>query len=156
MARPRKGEDYIMQRIADLFRYADGLPFSKLKQGEEWELRFLGTKPLLITSKRDIHCAIGLGLCDVEPNLRPYVLNRLADALRQKPRKSSPDEIALVREAWRKAKAGLKKNPTFKEADAEYHKLTGYHLNRRALRDAGCPIRPGKRGPERKIATATK
>ena len=147
MARPPKGEDYIVQRIADLFHYADGLDFSKLKEGDEWELRFLGTTPRLITSERDIHCAIGEFLCDVEPNIRPYVLNRLADALRQKPRKSSPDDIAKIREAHRSAGD----NPTWQKVDAEYHKLTGFHLDRRALEDAGCSIRPGKRGRPKKL-----
>jgi hypothetical protein len=152
MARPRKGEDYIVRRIADLFHYADGLDFSKF---DEWELRFLGTPSLLITSKRDIHCAIGLFLCDgLEPEQRTPFFRQLIKALEGKSdekRKTKPDEIALVREAWRKAKAGLKKNPTFDEADTVFFKDNGYHLNRRALEDAGCPIRPGKRGRPKKL-----
>ena len=67
-------------------------------------------------------------------------MRQIADALEgksAKKRKSGKgalanpiDEIEKTRKAWRKAKANLKglykgDNPTLKEADNEYHKLTG-------------------------------
>jgi hypothetical protein len=142
MARPRKAVEYIVQRIADLFRYADGLPSSRFPLAI-----MLAEKRVLLRDRRDIHAAIGWLLCDVKPNLRPYVLNRLADALKEKPRKSSPDDIAKIREAHRRAGD----NPTFRKVDAEYHKLTGFPLSRRALKDADCPVLPGKSGRPKKL-----
>jgi len=178
MARPNKKVNYIVRRIADLFHYYDRLPWSKLKQGKEWKLRFPGTRPMLITSKRDIECAIGLVLGELEPKKRPYVLRQLIKVLEgksDKKRKTKSDEIALVREAWRGAKRRRAKakllflvavrtvqarlplwalpfllktgdNPTYREADTEFFKDNGYHLDRRALKDADCPVRPGKPG----------
>jgi len=135
MARPHKQLEYLVQRVADLFRYADRLT--------------------------EAHTQIGRVLCAVSPADRPYVLNRLADALRLKPRKSSPDAIALVREACRRARAKLKglykdDDPTFKEADAEFFKLTGWQLDRRSIKDAGERVRPDKPGRPKKLPRALK
>jgi hypothetical protein len=160
MARPNKKDDYFVRRIADWFRYHDTLPWSKLKQGDRWDI-ISGDVRFRSTGVGDIHGGIGLALCEVTPEKRPYVLRQLITLLEgksDKKRKTKPDEIALVRVAWRRAKAkltGLYKgdNPTFKKVDAEYYKLTGWHLDRRSLPN-DCPVRPDKRG--RKKATALK
>jgi hypothetical protein len=140
--RPPKMDDYFVHRIADLFRYADGLQFSQFKE------------PVIITDKRLIPCGIGERLCDLKPEDRPRILHQVAYALAgksAKKRKSGKaDDIAKIREAWPRAKAKLKglyrgDNPTFREVYAEYHKLTGFPLDRRALKNAGCPVRPESR-----------
>jgi hypothetical protein len=130
MARPQKIQDWLVQRVADMFRYAHRLT--------------------------EAHTQIGRVLCNVPPADRPWFLNRLADALRKKPRKSSPDAIALVQEACRRARSKLKglykdDDPTWKEANAEFFKLTGYKRDRRSIKDAGERVRPDKPGRPKKL-----
>jgi hypothetical protein len=163
MAHPRKIDDYVVRRIADLIRYGHSLQWSQLKDGEAWEI-ISGEVRLVVTGAHDVYSGIGELLCKLRPEKRTYVLRRLINVLEgkfDKKRKTKPDEIALVRQAWKIAKAKLTglyrgDDPTFKEADAEYYKLTGWHLDRRALKDAGCPVRPDKRGAKKKIATTRK
>jgi hypothetical protein len=150
--RPQKKDDWFVHRIADLFRYSEQ-PFWSLPE------RFHERYPS-ITSQRDIQCFIGKVLCTLNPKYRGWVLRQLADALEgksEKKRKSGKaDEIEKTRKAWRKAQAKLRglykgDNPTWREADTEYFKLTGFHLDRRALKDAGCPVRPDKPGRPKKL-----
>lgn len=110
--------------------------------------------------KRLIPCGIGERLCDLKPEVRPQILRQIADALEGKSarkRKSGKwDDVAKIREAWRRAKAKLKglyrgDNPTFKEVAHEYRKLTGWQLDRRALKDADCPVRPDKAGRRKNL-----
>jgi hypothetical protein len=149
MARPPKSEDYVVYRITDLFQYSDGLPWSTLRRGDLWELT-LADQRVVIGGERDIHLAIGELLCKLKPEYRPHVLRQIANALERKPgklRKSGKfDDIAKIRLSWRKAKIDQKglyrgDNPTFKQVATHYHNLTGLQLDRRALKDAGCPVR---------------
>jgi hypothetical protein len=144
MARPHKIDDYLVHRIADLFRYADGLQFSQLSKGDVWELT-LADKRVLITDAQDVPRTIGQLLCDLEPEHRPRILRHVADALKgklaRKRKSGKADDIVKIREAHRRAKAKLKglyrgDNPTFKEVEQEY----GEHLDRRALPN-DCPVR---------------
>jgi hypothetical protein len=157
MPRPRKIDDYLVRRLVDLFHYADSPSFlSQVKAGDTITL---AEERVVISGPRDIPWGIGQTLCDLRPEKRTYVLRLLINVLegkKEKERKTPPDEIALVRIAWRKAKAKLKglyrgDNPTFKEADTEFYRDNRWHLDRRALKDAGCPIRPDKRGVKKKL-----
>jgi hypothetical protein len=113
----------------------------------------------------EIAVAVGRFICGdvgrshLKPKYRPQIFRQLAELLEGKLAKR-PDDIATIRAAWREAKAALKglcrgDNPTWREVDNKYYKRTGYHLDRRALREVtDCPIRPDKRGAK-KIATAS-
>jgi hypothetical protein len=147
MARPRKIDDYIVHRIADLFRYADGPAISK------GDTITLAEHRVLITDDKGIPHAIGELLCDLEPEHRPRILHRVADALTgklaRKRKSGKADDIAKIREAWLQAKAKLKglykgDNPTKSEVEHEY----GDHLDRRSLPNH-CPLRPDKRGKKK-------
>jgi hypothetical protein len=79
---------------------------------------------------------------------------------KESPQESESLESGMMsqksREAWRRAKAKLKglyrgDNPTFKEVAHEYRKLTGWQLDRRALKDADCPVRPDKAGRRKNL-----
>ena len=145
MARPRKGQDYVVHRVADLVRYGKGLPSSQFKQGDSITL---ADKTVRISDLEDVPWAIGKLLCNLKFEYLPQVLRQVANALERKPvRKGRPDDIAKIRIACQKAKAELKglyrgDDPTFKEVAEQYHKLTGLQLDRRALKDAGCSVRP--------------
>jgi hypothetical protein len=78
-------------------------------------------------------------------------LCQIADALKgksAKKRKSGKaDDIAKIQEASRRATAKLKglykgDPATFREIAAEYRQLTGFALDRRAVKAAGCSLRP--------------
>lgn len=160
MARPTKHEDNLIHRIADLFKYADVyndgyVDGEELKQDEPVWIH-LADKRVLMNGVQDVHWAISNLLCDLKPEVRPSVLRRVADALEgksAKKRKSGKaDDIAKIREAWRRAKAKLKglykgDNPTRREVE----KIYGEHLDRRSLKNADCPIRPDKRGRRKQL-----
>jgi hypothetical protein len=142
--RPRASEDYLVHRIAELFQYVDGLPFSQLEQGAVIEMGNGSRFP--VTNEKHLSSTIGELLCGFTPEARPYVLRQIANALekkRGKSRKTPPDERARIQRAWREAKAKHGDNPTFSDVNHEYR---GWHLDRRALQDAGCHVRPDKRG----------
>jgi hypothetical protein len=174
MPRPKKVDNYVVHRIAELIHIADAIHDneevrSAIAQGgievEMADGKFLIIDGPIEVAVEGIAKAVGRFVCGdvggqhLKPEVRTYVLRRLINALERKfakERKTPPDEIALVRVAWLIAKAKLKGDdyPTFKEADDEYYRLTGWHLDRRALKDADRPVRPDKRGVKRKIATA--
>src|SRR5438105_3861117 len=98
MARPHKIDDYVVHRIAELFRYADAESDEFVFQ--RGDVIMLAEQRLLITSNKCIPHAIGELLCDLEPKQRPRILYQVADVLRRKPRKL-PDNLAVIREAYR-------------------------------------------------------
>jgi len=136
MARPCKREDYVVQRIADLFRFADGL------SPEQFPLSItLGERRVLMRDIHDIHRVIGEALCEIKPAKRPYILKRIADALKKK---WELDEIAKVRVAVREAAAEYlpaKIKPTFAEVQKKYKG----RLDRRAVKAADCSLRPTRK-----------
>jgi hypothetical protein len=159
MARPRKIDDYIVHRIADLFHYTDGLRWSELKQRDGWIIT-LADKRFLVTFARDVHCAVGEFLCDLKPKVRPRILRQIADALEgksaRKRKSGKADDIAKIREADRIARAkqrGLYKGdpPTFRQIATEYRQLTGFALDRRAVKDAGCSVRREPKSHRKKL-----
>ena len=142
--RPRNTEQYVVHRLAELFRYADGLPFSRLKKDVVIEMGD-GTD-VLVTNKQDLTSAIGELLCDLKPEARPHLLRQLAK-LEKKRGKSQPDKIAEILRADKHAQAELR---GFVQRDkpkhAEIEKKYGGHLDRRAVRQARVIAHPGKRG----------
>lgn len=171
MARPLKIDDYVVHRIAEFIHIADAIHDNEevrsalSRRGIE-VVRADG-EVLIIdgpieTALDETAQAVGRFICGevggkhLKRELRPQILRQLADALERKSarkRKSGKaDDIAKIRAAWWKAKTNLKglyrgDNPTFKEVDSEYYRLTGCHLDRRALKAAGdCPVRPDAKG----------
>jgi hypothetical protein len=90
---------------------------------------------------RDIYCAIGQLLCDLEPKQRPYVLTRLAAVLKAK---CELDDVAKARIAYCEAQAEYFPadiKPTFAEVEKKFQG----QLDRRLLKEAGCSVRKCKR-----------
>jgi hypothetical protein len=156
MARPRKIDDSFVHRIAGLIRAADTIQrqieevLSAIAQAgikvEKADAKFLIGD--LVNIRRLIHEAVGRFICGevgrkhLTPEKRTYLLRRLINAQEgNKKRKTPPDEISLVRRSVAKARAKLTDfnrgdDPTFKEADAQFYEDNGWHLDRRAIKDA--------------------
>ena len=164
MARPPKSQDHFVHRIAELIQMADGMQESAkvrdaMARGGISFIMADGSE-IKINALDEIAVAVGRILCGdvggshLRANYRPQILRQIADALERKSarkRKSGKaDDIAKIRTAWRTAKASQKglyrgDNPTFREVAAEYHQLTRNYLDRRAVRNAGCSVRPEAR-----------
>lgn len=161
MARPPKSQDYFVHRIAELIQMADGIHENEevrnaLARGRITFAMADGGR-VNIDTLDEIAVEIGRVICGdvggshLKPKYRPQILRQLADALERKSgrkRKSrKADDIAKIRTAWRTAKAAQKglfrgDDPTFRKVAEVYCRLTGYKLDRRALKKAGCSVRP--------------
>jgi hypothetical protein len=160
MARPPKSQDYLVHRIAELIQMADGIHedeevWNAMAQGRITFVMADGTR-INIDTPDDIPVVVGRFICGdlggfhLDPTYRPQILNQLADVLKgktsRKRKSGKADDIAKIRTAWQTAKAAQKglyrdDDPTFREVAGEYYKLTGYCLDRRALKNAGCSVR---------------
>jgi hypothetical protein len=158
--RPRKIDDYVVHRIAELIQMADGIHENKevrkaMARGGITFHMADGSRTNIDTVD-EIAVWVGRIICGdvggshLKPEYRPQILRQLADALERKSarkRKSGKaDDVAKIRTAWLKAKAKQKglyrgEDPTFREVAEEYLRLTGYNLDRRALKNAGRSVR---------------
>jgi hypothetical protein len=161
MARPPKYQDHFVHRMAELIQMADGIHENEevrnaMARGGITFVMADGSR-VNIDTLDDIAVEVGRVICGdvggvhLKPKYRAQILRQIADALERKfarKRKSGKaDDIAKIRAAWRKARAKLKglykdDNPTFRQAADEYRQDTGFPLDRRALKDARCPVRP--------------
>jgi hypothetical protein len=83
MGRPRKTQDYLVHRLADLLRYGQGRLLSQFSKGDVWEIT-VADKRVLIADARDLFWAIEKLLCELKPEHRPQVLRQLANVLEGK------------------------------------------------------------------------
>jgi len=166
--RPRKIQDDLVHRITEFIQMADGINENEEVQNA---MAHGGIRLIMADGSRvdidtldEIAREVGRFICGdlggvhLDPKYRPQILRQIADALERKSarkRKSGKsDDIAKIRAAWRKAKAALTglyrgDNPTFAEVDEIYRRDNpGQHLDRRALKQVGCPVRPDRRGPK--------
>jgi hypothetical protein len=161
MARPPKSQDYFVHRIAELLQMADEMHENEevrnaMAQGGITLVMADGSR-VEINTVDEIAVAVGRIICGdvgdshLRRNYRAQLLRQLADALERKSAKKrksgKADDIAKIRTAWRTAKAAQKglyrgDDPTFREVVEEYYKLTGYNLDRRALKNASRSVRP--------------
>jgi len=171
--RPPKSQDYFVHRIAELIQMADGIHENRevrnaMARGGITFVMADGSR-VNIDTLDDIAVWIGRVICGdvggshLRPKYRAQLLRQVADALERKSsrkRKSGKaDDIAKIRTAWLTAKAAQKglyrgDDPMFREVAEEYYRLTGYNLDRRALKNAGRSVRPEAKS--KKLARRTK
>jgi hypothetical protein len=160
MARPPKSQDWAVHRFAELIQLADGIHENEevRKAIASGGLVFVmaDERRLIIRTLDEIALLVGRFICGdlgghhLKPKYRPQILRQIADALERKSarkRKSGKaDDIGKIRSAWCTAEVAQKglfrgDDPTFREVAEAYHTLTGYNLDRRALKNAGCSVR---------------
>src|SRR5436190_1269026 len=127
MARPTKTQDYLVHRIADLFRILDYFddyfggaagrhPIEERKPPIEdgkqnaIKLRMADGQWVTVNSRDDVVGAVGRLLCDLKPEVRPQIIGKVADALEGKygaKRKAAVDDVAKIWQAYFNAKAKL-------------------------------------------------
>ncbi len=166
--RPPKIQDHLVHRIVELIQMADGILENEKVQNAmaRGGIRLIMADGTHVDIDRLDEIALGVGrfICGglggvhLQPKYRPQLLRQIADALEgksaRKRKSGKSDDIAKIQAAWRKAKAALTglyrgENPTFAEVDEIYLRDNpGQHLDRRALKQAGCPVRPDRRGPK--------
>jgi hypothetical protein len=132
--------------IVELLCFYQGVPWSKLKPGDVFELVLRNGDSVVVTNPREIAWGVGDLLCSLKQEERPQVLRHIAKALEGK---SPRDDISDAINAYRTAKSEYHPattKPKYEEVRDEYYAATGRDLDRRLLKAAGLTVRKGKPG----------